>query len=289
MSIKERDIVLQGRDKGEDTIDFPITRLGNIESGAAGKELPAQGDYIPIIDAADSEQMKKFPAQWLLEQLLGKQDKLQGTQGLVVGFNAAGEPEAQGTENLVGPQGEKGDTGETGPQGPKGDAGETGPQGPKGDTGETGPQGPKGDTGATGPQGPKGDTGAAGPRGAAGATGPQGPAGVGMATVGSYVGTGAYGANSPTTITFPFAPKMVWFPVNGSYNQGVVAIFFMDSITTSYTNIGAKFGTSSSDSGRYNVYAAKSADGKTLWFYNQNVAWMQANGSGKTYHYFALG
>lgn len=45
-------------------------------------------------------------------------------------------------DELVGPQGPKGDTGE---QGPKGD---TGAQGPKGDTGSTGPQGPKGDTGS---------------------------------------------------------------------------------------------------------------------------------------------
>lgn len=67
MSIKERDIVLQGRDGGEDTIDLPITRLGNIESGAKIKEEPAQGDYIPIIDATDSEQMKKFPAKVLTD------------------------------------------------------------------------------------------------------------------------------------------------------------------------------------------------------------------------------
>ena len=67
MSIKERDIVLQGRDGGVDTIDLPITRLGNIESGAEVKQAPMEGDYIPVIDAADGEQMKKFPAQWLTE------------------------------------------------------------------------------------------------------------------------------------------------------------------------------------------------------------------------------
>lgn len=67
MPIKERDIVLQGRDGGQDTIDLPITRLGNVESGAEVKEAPAQGDYIPIIDGADSEQMKKFPATVLTD------------------------------------------------------------------------------------------------------------------------------------------------------------------------------------------------------------------------------
>ncbi len=67
MPIKERDVVLQGRDGGEDTIDLPITRLANVESGAEVKAEPAQGDYIPIIDSADNEQMKKFPAEVLVE------------------------------------------------------------------------------------------------------------------------------------------------------------------------------------------------------------------------------
>lgn len=67
MPIKERDIVLQGRDGGEDTIDLPITRLGNVESGAEVKAEPAQGDYIPLIDSADNEQMKKFPAKVLTD------------------------------------------------------------------------------------------------------------------------------------------------------------------------------------------------------------------------------
>lgn len=73
---------------------------------------------------------------------------------------------------IMGPQGEKGDTGAAGPQGPQGEKGETGavgpqgPQGEKGEKGDTGPQGPrgeKGENGTAGPQGPqgeKGDTGA---------------------------------------------------------------------------------------------------------------------------------
>lgn len=80
-------------------------------------------------------------------------------------------------QNIKGPKGDDGNTGETGPQGPagpKGDTGETGPQGPKGDTGETGPQGPKGDTGETGATGPKGDTGATGPQGPKGDEGDPG-------------------------------------------------------------------------------------------------------------------
>jgi len=48
----------------------------------------------------------------------------------------------------VGPQGEKGDTGDTGAQGPQGETGATGAQGPQGETGATGAQGPPGSGGS---------------------------------------------------------------------------------------------------------------------------------------------
>ena len=67
--------------------------------------------------------------------------------------------------NIMGPQGEQG---ETGPQGPQGEQGETGPQGPQGEQGETGAQGPQGEKGDTGAQGPQGEQ---GPQGATGADG----------------------------------------------------------------------------------------------------------------------
>lgn len=65
---------------------------------------------------------------------------------------------------VVGPQGDRGETGPRGPQGLPGKDGAVGPQGPQGiqgPAGKTGPQGPKGDVGEigpVGPQGPKGDT-----------------------------------------------------------------------------------------------------------------------------------
>ena len=60
MAIIERDIVLQGKDEnGNGTIDLPITRLGNIEDTADTKTAPVAQDYIPVIDSADSGQMKK--------------------------------------------------------------------------------------------------------------------------------------------------------------------------------------------------------------------------------------
>lgn len=142
MPIKERDIVLQGRDGEDVTIDLPITRLANVESGAEVKETPDEGDYIPIVDTADNEQMKKTTMEAVGEFVLKKL------------------PEPQ-----VGPQGPKGETGEAGPAGPRGEPGEQGPEGP------VGPQGPKGDPGEAGAQGPQGEAGAVGPAGAKGADG----------------------------------------------------------------------------------------------------------------------
>jgi hypothetical protein len=89
--------------------------------------------------------------------------------------------------NVIGPKGDKGDTGAAGPKGDTGAVGATGSQGPKGDTGATGvtgtagPQGPAGVDGAVGPQGiqgPKGDTGAQGPVGPIGPQGLEGKEGV---------------------------------------------------------------------------------------------------------------
>lgn len=62
MAVKKRDVVLMGKNAaGDQTIDMPITRLGNIEDSAEIKENPTSEDYIPVIDMADGGQMKKTP------------------------------------------------------------------------------------------------------------------------------------------------------------------------------------------------------------------------------------
>ena len=62
MSVKKCDVVLMGKNAaGEQTVNMPLTRLGNIEDDAEIKEKPAAGDYIPIMDMEDGGQMKKFP------------------------------------------------------------------------------------------------------------------------------------------------------------------------------------------------------------------------------------
>ena len=59
MAIKERDVVLMSQTDGSQNMDYPITRLKNIEATADVKSAPADGDYLPLLDGADSGQMKK--------------------------------------------------------------------------------------------------------------------------------------------------------------------------------------------------------------------------------------
>lgn len=59
----------------------------------------------------------------------GKQEKLVGSMGLVVGFDAAGNAVAQSTDSLVGPPGPTGPPGADGAPGKDGPAGPTGPDG----------------------------------------------------------------------------------------------------------------------------------------------------------------
>lgn len=59
-------------------------------------------------------------------------------------------------EQLMGPQGPKGDTGPQGPQGLQGPSGSAGPHGAKGEQGTKGERGEKGETGGIGPQGQEG-------------------------------------------------------------------------------------------------------------------------------------
>ena len=98
--------------------------------------------------------------------------------------------------SLIGPQGEKGETGDPGPQGAKGETGDVGPQGEQGIQGEKGETGPQGEQGI---QGEKGDKGDKGDKGAKGDKGPQGEQGIQGAT-GESGAQGSAGADGKTPI-----------------------------------------------------------------------------------------
>lgn len=105
----------------------------------------------------------------------------------------------------------------------------------------------------------------------------------------SYVGTGTYGANNPNSLTFAKPPKLLmvtnylyegttWCGMSYSYSGRFANIEVM---TTSYrptTGLGSGV----------NNYGKKSADGKTIYWYNTNGAQDQFNLAGSTYYGLAF-
>ena len=73
MAVTERDVVLMSQSDGGQSMDYPITRLKNIEATADVKDIPAQADYIPLLDSADSGQMKKVALSQLKSALGGSE------------------------------------------------------------------------------------------------------------------------------------------------------------------------------------------------------------------------
>lgn len=84
MALIERDVVLQGRDEnGNQTVDLPVTRLGNIEDTAEVKETPGGEDYVPIMDGDAKGQMKKTPVSAL--NMGGGPAQYSGTAAYAIG------------------------------------------------------------------------------------------------------------------------------------------------------------------------------------------------------------
>lgn len=112
---------------------------------------------------------------------------------------------------------------------------------------------------------------------------------------GSYVGTGTYGSSNPNSLTFDFAPKMVFmlgrdvqyfgrFP----YSGGNTHIFVMNMalLTETYNErLGFTYDASTS----YESYGKRSADSKTIYWYNTSSALSQCNSVNRTYYYLAIG
>ena len=91
---------------------------------------------------------------------------------------------------------------------------------------------------------------------------------------GQYTGTGTYGKNNPTSVTFPFEPVLFFFPSE-------FKTFFANALSTNYKNINVGSGTY--------IYIRKSADGKTISWYATESEGRQYNVAGETYYYVAIG
>ena len=114
---------------------------------------------------------------------------------------------------------------------------------------------------------------------------------------GSYMGTNAYGENSPNSLIFAFPPKLVICACSSSWyskmmrnspgagesasptviNMGMVPTSFSDDSLITFVISGSA------------CFAKKSSDGKTLSWYNKTNSYNQINSSGYTYYWIAIG
>lgn len=111
-------------------------------------------------------------------------------------------------------------------------------------------------------------------------------AGVKIAT-GSYKGTGKGGASNPNSLTFDFVPKLVFIKFDISAGEADWWLF----IPYCYTNQYFGYAFAYKGTMAYSCYAR--VNDKTMSWYSdksstQGIA-EQANYSGYTYHYFAIG
>lgn len=97
---------------------------------------------------------------------------------------------------------------------------------------------------------------------------------------GSYVGTGTSGQNNPTTLTFPFEPKLV-FVADQQTNTVINRVYSFAFIRG--MRYGLSYGTSATNP------LTLSWSGNTFSFYAANNATQQLNQSGTTYNYVAIG
>lgn len=108
--------------------------------------------------------------------------------------------------------------------------------------------------------------------------------------VGSYVGTGTYGADNPNSLTFGFEPKFLLIGRQGnalSVTSGADQTYISQYVAGMPTSYTAGWGF-----GRYysgDTYGKKSDDGKTVSWYGPIDPAYQFNKSGTNYYYIALG
>ena len=93
--------------------------------------------------------------------------------------------------------------------------------------------------------------------------------------LGSYAGTGTYGADSPNTLTFPFEPKLVLICPKNNWNMGIFA--------RGIERVGA---TWQQGSGRTSIVTWN--ENGLEWYSNDGSSY-QFNSEGTTYIYLAIG
>lgn len=112
---------------------------------------------------------------------------------------------------------------------------------------------------------------------------------------GSYVGTGVSGSNNPNSLTFERAPRLLVFYAAWTKSTSISTLRWLISnagtlvdttwLTTSYVKNAPPYYTTGDA-----MYSKKSADGKTISWYNSGSvgSGTQLNDADKTYYYFTI-
>ena len=103
---------------------------------------------------------------------------------------------------------------------------------------------------------------------------------------GSYTGAGntVCGSSNARSLTFPFAPKMVWI---SSVNGGGTLVFYPLVLTSSYTSNGYQY-CSANNQMSYHASGYAKVSGNTLSWYHESSGSLQGNNFG-TFYYVAIG
>ena len=110
--------------------------------------------------------------------------------------------------------------------------------------------------------------------------------------IGSYVGTGTYGANNPCSLTFDFEPEFVFVL---RYNSAISPFYAHDSSTQAHTDCMIWLNKSSCEMNESSTNISSFDEStNTLSWYIENPgnyieALMQLNLSGETFKYIAVG
>ena len=102
--------------------------------------------------------------------------------------------------------------------------------------------------------------------------------------IGSYVGTGEYGASNPNSLTFSFVPKIVFLGISSNNpSAGFIVSGFNAIPWGAQRQIGL---ASSFTNPNANTF---SFSGTTMTWYNNRIADNQLNGLNIIYYYIAFG
>ena len=107
---------------------------------------------------------------------------------------------------------------------------------------------------------------------------------------GQYTGTGTYGASHPTSIQFPFEPKLFIFPISAYENYPASSPLDTSFLTTSYKQVGrVLYVRSAAVYGETLMARFSDSSRKKLQIYSTEDAIGQSNESGEIYYFAAIG